>query len=383
MKVSFPQLGPLHIPLRTLLTELDLDVVVPPPTTKRTLDIGVRHSPEFVCLPYKLMLGNFVEAAAQGADTFLMVEGPGLCRLGFYAETQQAALAELGVAGSILPVDVSENALLQFLRTLQKLSGKPWHKIVGALGLGLAKLRAIERLDRLALQLRPREIQPGTMDTILPRALKEIDEVGGGANLRRTSERWVAELRAVPRDEDRRVVKVGLIGEFFVVLDPFSNRNVEQLLGKNGVQAVKFLYASDWLDFHFFLKLLHVVPEQHSVAQAAKPYIGYDLSGDGQKSLGQTVICAERHYDGVVHLMPFSCMPEIVALYQLPRASADHDIPVLSVTVDEKLADAGLETRIEAFVDLLRLRAKDTPTRSERSCLAAPPSSAVKDKSLQ
>lgn len=356
MKVSFPHLGQLHIPLRAFLTGLGLDVVVPPPTTKRTLDIGVRHSPEFVCLPYKLMLGNFVEAAERGADTFLMVEGPGLCRLGYYAEIQQVALRELGLACSILPVDVSDNALMGFLRTLRQLSGKPWATIAGAFRQGLAKLKAVERLDRLALQLRPRETRPGTVDAILPRALEEIDEIQSSVDLRETRERWVAELRAVPCHEDRQVLKVGLVGEFFVVLDPFSNQNVEQLLGKNGVEAVKFLYASDWLDYHFFLKLLRFIPEQHSVAQAAKPYIGYDLSGDGQKSLGQTVLCARRRYDGVVHLMPFSCMPEIVALYQLPRASAEHDIPVLSVTVDEKLAATGLETRIEAFVDLLRLR---------------------------
>lgn len=342
-----------------MLNGLGLDVVAPPPTTRRTLDIGVRYSPEFVCLPYKLMLGNFVEAAEQGADTFLMVEGPGFCRLGFYAEIQQDALKELGLDCSLLPVDVSDNALIGLLGTLRRISGKPWTTILGAFGLGLAKLKAIERLDRLALQVRPREARPGTVDAVLVQALAEIDEAQSGVGLRQASERWTGELRTVPCDEGRQVLKVGLIGEFFVVLDSFSNRNVEQLLGRNGVEAVKFLYVSDWLSFHFFLKLLRVIPEQHSVADAARPYIGYDISGDGQKSLGQTVLCARRNFDGVVHLMPFSCMPEIVALYQLPLASADHDIPVLSLTVDEKLATTGLETRVEAFVDLLRRRAED------------------------
>jgi predicted nucleotide-binding protein (sugar kinase/HSP70/actin superfamily) len=64
-----------------------------------------------------------------------------------------------------------------------------------------------------------------------------------------------------------------------------------------------------------------------------------------------------RHgFDGVVHIMPFTCMPETIAKSILPRVSRDVGIPVLSLVIDEMTGKAGVATRLEAFVDLARFR---------------------------
>ena len=56
----------------------------------------------------------------------------------------------------------------------------------------------------------------------------------------------------------------------------------------------------------------------------------------------------------MVHLAPFTCMPEIVAQNIMP--STKEDIPVLTVLYDEQMARPGMITRLEAFVDLLKFR---------------------------
>ena len=81
MKVTFPHMGELAVVLKTLLRGLGLEPVVPPPITQKTLELGVRHSPEFACFPLKLNVGNFIEAADLGADTILMAGGGGPGRL--------------------------------------------------------------------------------------------------------------------------------------------------------------------------------------------------------------------------------------------------------------------------------------------------------------
>ena len=74
MKITFPHMGTLWIPLKTLFTHLGNETVVPPPITRRTIEIGNMYSPEYACLPLKINVGNFVEALEMGADTIVMGE---------------------------------------------------------------------------------------------------------------------------------------------------------------------------------------------------------------------------------------------------------------------------------------------------------------------
>ena len=57
-----------------------------PYSSKRTLSLGTKNSPESICLPYKLILGNFIEAIEGGADYVAMISSPGCCRLGEYGK---------------------------------------------------------------------------------------------------------------------------------------------------------------------------------------------------------------------------------------------------------------------------------------------------------
>ena len=47
-------------------------------------------------------------------------------------------------------------------------------------------------------------------------------------------------------------------------------------------------------------------------------------------------------------------MPEIVAQSILPSISRDYEIPILTIIIDEHSGQAGLITRLEAFIDLLQ-----------------------------
>ena len=52
--------------------------------------------------------------------------------------------------------------------------------------------------------------------------------------------------------------------------------------------------------------------------------------------------------------MPFSCMPEIVSQNILTKVSKEENIPVMSLVLDEQTGKAGYQTRIEAFIDLVK-----------------------------
>jgi len=93
--VTFPHLGDYYVVFDYFLSNvLKCKVVVPPSTTKRTIQIGSKYSPDFVCVPFKYNLGNYIEALEMGAN--VLIQGGGGCRYGYYAELQEEILCKLG-----------------------------------------------------------------------------------------------------------------------------------------------------------------------------------------------------------------------------------------------------------------------------------------------
>ena len=111
-------------------------------------------------------------------------------------------------------------------------------------------------------------------------------------------------------------------------------------------------FISQWTKFSLFLNPLGF-DEKAKIHKAAFPYLKRDVGGDGWESVGEKVLHT-KEYDGLIHLAPFTCMPEIVAQNIMP--STKENIPVLTILCDEQMAKPGVLTRLEAFVDLLQRR---------------------------
>ena len=82
MRLSFPNMGPNWVAFKTLFEQLDpsINVVLPDPTNREAIKVGVKYSPEFVCFPFKATLGDFVNSIKKGADTLVMAIDCGPCR---------------------------------------------------------------------------------------------------------------------------------------------------------------------------------------------------------------------------------------------------------------------------------------------------------------
>jgi predicted nucleotide-binding protein (sugar kinase/HSP70/actin superfamily) len=353
MRVGMPHLGNLYLGIRAMAKRLGGELIVPPACNQRALSLGVKYSPEGLCIPFKLMLGNMIEAAEMGADTMLMVSGFGICRLGYYARAQKQILRELGYDIELVQFGVSEKKLAGFLQTIKRLAGEAsWLEVILAFRFGMAKLKAADGLERLVQKVRAVEEVKGTASSLLAQAVQEIDQADDYDTLKRVRRQYAERLNQVPRDSRVRPLVVGITGEFYVMLEPFSNLDVEKELGKLGVVVRRRTFISDWVKYSLFLNPLGI-DETRKIHRAAFPYLKRDVGGDGWESVGEKVLHA-REYDGIVHLAPFTCMPEIVAQNIMP--STRENIPVLTILCDEQLAKPGVLTRLEAFVDLLERR---------------------------
>ncbi len=353
MKVTFAHMGNLYIPVRALLRDLGVEVLVPPPTSKRSLTLGAQHSPEFACLPLKLNIGNYLEALELGADTIVMAGGIGPCRFGLYGEVEREILKGLGHEFEMIIIEPPQGRVRQVLAQLGRLVGR--HRVVDyvrAARLAWAKVKAVDELERLAARVRPFEKTRGAASRALAASLAALDAAASVASVRRALAEGSESLLAEAGQPRPGAPRIGIVGEVYLVLEPFANCEVERRLGEMGALVDRSIYLGDWIAEHV-LKDLVRLRRRRRPYDLARPYLCHFVGGHGVETVASTVSYSRRAFDGVLQLAPFTCMPEIVAQDVLPRVSRDLGIPVMSLVFDEHSSDAGLATRLEAFYDLV------------------------------
>ncbi len=367
MRVTFPHLGNLWIPTKAFLRSLGHDVITPPPTTKRTVSLGARHTPDGACLPLKVTMGNFIEAAELGADTILMVGGIGPCRLGCYCELQRRALAKAGCSARLIVVEPPRSDLWGFasmVRTIRRRA--TFRQVLEASRLAWAKFRAVDALDQAANMARWREIGPGRVDACIGRGLALLDAAETCSAVREAAEQTLHDVQGCTGVGPRQAARVGVVGEIYIVMEPAVNMDVCKKLGRLGAQVVQPLTFSHWIESHVVCDIARWIPRP-DVLSWSSPYLRHFVGGHGVESVGHSVDMARSGLHGVVHLAPMTCMPEIVAGSILPSVSLAEGIPVMSLAVDEHTADTGFDTRLEAFVDLLLDRAREEGNTSRHA----------------
>ena len=153
MKLCFPNFGSLGPVLETLCRQEKLDYVTPSKDLEEALAIGSRLSPEGVCLPMKRILGEFVQAARQGADTALFLGGSGPCRFGYFAPMFQTIFDQNHINMRVVAMEAPSGDRTGFLRDLSRIVGCSQARAARLL---LSGWNALRRLDRWEASRCPR-----------------------------------------------------------------------------------------------------------------------------------------------------------------------------------------------------------------------------------
>jgi len=345
MRLGVPHLGDVWIGVQAMARELDVELILPPSNSQRTLELGIKYSPETACLPFKLTLANMIETLEMGADTLFIPGGPGPCRFGYYNKVQKQILNEMGYHFEM----VTQGRGLSYI--LKKLTNNaPMWRIVKAYMFGITKLNILEKLEREVQKVRPLEQKKGEANRIYQEAIIAVDNAASYSELRKLRRDFLKRLHSVAITKNSLPLKVGVTGEFYVLIDRFSNMDVEIELGKLGVEVRRAIFVSHLVSANPFSLLLGL-REKDRAHKAARKYVSHHLGGDGWQSVGEKVL-HDKDWDGIVHLEPFGCLPEIMARNIMP--SVKEGPPVLNLIYDEHTSKVGMLSRLEAFVDMLR-----------------------------
>lgn len=350
-KVTFPRVAESWRTFKMLLEDLGNEVVPPPRPSKRTLDLGVRHSPEFACFPLKILTGTYLETLEMGADTLVTTGGVGPCRAGEYAMLHDKILRDLGYEVKMIVFEPPKLQPFNFIKNILVLNRArvSIKGIIAHIKRAWLKLQALDNAEKLSHVVRPRELNRGKTSRVYRKVVEWIDQAYTTEQIIEAEAAALQALHSIPQNHDREILKVGIVGEIYVLLEPASNLEIEETLGNLAVEVERSMFLTGWTRDNTW----NETSERMTVKEAALSYLPELIGGHGLESIGNTVLYAKRKFDGVIQLAPFTCIPEIVARTILTRVSKDCKIPVLTFFLDEQTGKAGMNTRLEAFVDLM------------------------------
>jgi len=296
---SFPRIGKYTGVFTQMLKSFGLSVLAPPPITERTIKLGVKHSADMMCYPFKVTLGNFIEEIEQGANCLIMYDSRGKCRLRHYWMLHELILRNIGYDFKMYP-----------------LSLKSLLKLIKQFNPNLSYLTIVRQLRQSWKRLI--EIEDSTLYTI------------------------------------KEGVNIGIVGEIYTCLEPAVNLNIEKKLKIFGVNVCNTVRLSDFIKASTRTSLT----EKRIYKKKAARYLNGPLGGHGFENLYNALFLCNKGIDGIIHLLPLSCMPETTVEPILDKICADFNVPLLRLMVDETNSEVNFDTRIETFAEMIKRRKK-------------------------
>ena len=350
--VAFPRLGNYFNPIRKLIVNTThLKVIEVPKITKKTISLGSKNSPDTVCVPFKYNLGNFIEALDKGA-TVLFQAGGG-CRYRYYAEVQEAILKDLGYNFTMYQIGEKDHVRFNELyKTMLKLNpyltrGKLIKEIIST-------FFYIYYLDKIDDFIRKRvgfEKDKNSFIKIKDEFIKKADKENSIIRLTKLYYKTKRKLKKVKINKPKNCLKVGIIGELYTSMEPFSNYELEKLLASFNIEIKRFTNLS-------YLLWKKKLIEKYMKFKIRK-YCKYTLGADGLDNVYRVYYLKKHKYDGIIHIKPTGCTPEVGAMPIIMRIAKDLNIPIIFLSFDEQTGVEGLNTRIEAFYDLLKIKKEE------------------------
>jgi predicted nucleotide-binding protein (sugar kinase/HSP70/actin superfamily) len=311
MRIGLPRALGYHeyAPLwHAFFEALDAEVVVSEPTNRTTLQVATSCATADLCFPAKVYIGHLLSLADQVDLLFvpsLRRPAPAATHCAKIVGLPDLARSVLLDPSKLLEVDLDLNKGRRALAQAVWAAGSPltWNPIQIA--------RAAETAWETYQETRKKNMIPAG--------------------------RWaVGEHGPSDRQHASRLT-LGVVGHPYMLCDEYINQDLRRRLEGLGVRVL--------------------TPEALPIGAAersVKHHCGEAYWAYAPSLLGAGLWFLERKAaDGLVAVVAFGCAPDSGLAPELGQAARQASVPMLTLTLDEHSGEAGLVTRLEAFVDML------------------------------
>lgn len=347
IKACFPQWASYAAAFKYLCEKgFDVKYLTPPPITKKTMELGSKNSPDYVCSPFKICLGCYMEALEQGANCLMQIYGG--CRLNYYGELAEQILHDMGynfVFFNMAEVDWSSiKSVVEHFKIINP--DVSIVKVASAVPVTLAIIKTIDKFEDFIRRNVGFEVKEGEFDELYKEFLSKLNNISNGKEFRKLKKEYWKKLNAIKINKPQKTIKVGMIGDYYTVQEPFSNYFMEKELAKFG------------MEIHRKMNLTNTVIKSKCKERikVGKKYAKYFLGATANYTVAEAIEFARMGADGIIQVKSFGCTPEIDAMPILQNVSRDFNIPILHFSFDSQTSETGVKTRLEAFYDMVQAR---------------------------
>jgi len=298
--------------IETFLTELGAEVVPSPETTKEILDKGVLYSIDDACLPVKVYHGH-AYGLRNKVDCILVPRLTSVSK-GEYICPKFGGLPEM-VKYSVPDLPPLIDTEINLVKNRSEL---------------------VKALYRMAFSLKFRN--PVKINKGINAAMKAHEKFKAAVYKGNTPDRVIA---AIPRSFYRTNARIGLIGHPYLLYDSFINMRLMKKLEERGIEII----TPDMIDPQIINERCMELSKR-MFWSSGKSLIGSAL-----------YIMDNSSIDGMLALTAFGCgVDSLVGEFIEKQARRYYKKPYMVLNIDEHTGDAGFNTRLEAFYDLLDRR---------------------------
>lgn len=319
MRIGMPRALLYHYysPLwRRLFELLDLEVVISDVTNKNLIERGIKVTVPEICVPIKIFNGHVIDLLDKDVD-FVFVPRFVSVERRYWFCPKFMGLPEL--TGYSVPGAKAKMLTLEFDGGDE----------------GLADFKAYQPLCRL-MGIRPARLKA---------ALKEASAYWNrfrsyclqGYTINEAEQLCAGTGAAIPAAPQEAAVTLGILGYVYNVYDPFASLDILTKLRAMGVRVQTFE----------MLEQSTLREPRRKQDKAIYWTFSDKLAGAGEYLLKAPEV------DGLIYVTAFGCGPDSIVGKLLELDSEACRKPMMTLRIDEHTGESHLQTRLEAFVDMI------------------------------
>ena len=345
--ISFPKMADYDIPALYLFRHVTNYKTIKPIINLNTMESGSKYSPDFVCAPFKYTLGTLINGLELGAD--ILIQFGGGCRYGYYASLQEEILKDLGYKFKMYNlVTAGHTDIKRIYKIIKEID--PNIKLRRLIRYGIVAMYMVKYMDIIDNYIRENigfEVVKGSFIKLKSKMLCDFSKCKGLIHLKRLYRKYKKEFRRIKIDKPKDYLKVGLIGELYTLMEENANYGLEYELARHGISITRFTNVT-----YLLLKKRKEVRKYLKKMKNIK----YRLGADALDNIYHTEYLCKKGYDGIIHIKSSFCTPEIGAMPIINKIAKKYEVPVIFFSFDTNTSKVGVETRIEAFVDMIKMK---------------------------
>lgn len=349
--IAFPIMGNYHIPANYLFSKITHHKILKTPLiTSKTIELGSKYSPDFVCTPFKYTLGSFIECLDMGANTLIQMGGG--CRYGYYFELQEKILKDLGYNFKYYNLVSKGHTDIKHIYKVMK-EIEPNLKVFKSLYYLLITKNMVKYMDYIEDYIRKNkayEINNGEFDKTYNEMINEFIKVDRLYKLNKIFRKYKKKILNIKLNKPKNNIRIAIIGELFTLMEPFANYNIEDYLINMGVEIKRFTNVT-YLLFEKKTKSKNYLKKLKNIK--------YKMGADAMDNIYYTKYLIDNKYDGIIHIKSSFCTPEIGSMSIINKMCEESNMPVLFMSMDINTSKVGMETRLEAFYDMIEMRKRN------------------------